>query len=71
LSATHPNTATSLNGQAGLYQDQGKYEEAEPLYQRALAIYEQVLGATHPSTRIVQRNYALFLQRFSPYDEKQ
>ena len=27
---------------------QGKYAEAEPLYQRALAIYEQALGPTHP-----------------------
>ncbi len=31
-----------------LYAYQGKYAEAEPLYQRALAIREQALGPTHP-----------------------
>ena len=29
---------------------QGKYDEAEPLYVRALAIWEKVLGADHPDT---------------------
>lgn len=32
---------------AVLYQSQGKYAEAEPLLQRALHIYEQVLEANH------------------------
>ncbi len=32
--------ATSLNNLAELYRAQGKYEQAEPLYQRALAIRE-------------------------------
>ena len=31
-------TRPSLNNLAALYQAQGKYAEAEPLYQRALAI---------------------------------
>ena len=31
-----------------LYSDQGKYEEAEPLYQQALAIDEKVYGQDHP-----------------------
>ena len=33
----HPVTASSLNSLARLYENQGKYNEAEPLYQRALA----------------------------------
>ncbi len=33
--------ARSLNNLAGLYQGQGKYAEAEPLYQRSLAIREK------------------------------
>jgi tetratricopeptide (TPR) repeat protein len=33
---------------AYLYQAQGKYEQAEPLYVRALAICEQQLGPAHP-----------------------
>ncbi len=36
--ASHPDTATSLNFLALLYESQGRYQEAEPLYQRALAI---------------------------------
>ena len=66
----HPDTASSLNNLALLYQDQGKYAEAEPLYQRALAICEQQLGASHPSTRIVRQNYTSLLQDFSPQNEK-
>jgi hypothetical protein len=49
---------------------QGKYVEAEPLYQRALAIYKQQLGLSHPSTKLVEQNYALFLQDFSPRNEQ-
>ncbi len=33
-----PRLATSLNNLAELYRAQGKYAEAEPLYERALAI---------------------------------
>ena len=40
----HPNVATSLNNLALLYQAQGRYAEAEPLYRRALAIYEEGRG---------------------------
>ena len=48
LGPEHPNVATSLNNLAGLYEDQGKYAEAEPLYRRALAIQENALGPMHP-----------------------
>ncbi len=41
LGPEHPHTATSLNNLAGLYKDQGKYEQAEPLLSRALAIRER------------------------------
>lgn len=40
----------SVNNLAGLYESQGHYAEAEPLYRRALATRERVLGAEHPST---------------------
>jgi tetratricopeptide (TPR) repeat protein len=36
----HPQVATSLNNLALLYQAQGKYAEAEPLYKRALVMGE-------------------------------
>ena len=41
---------------------QGRYEEAAPLYQRALAIREEVLGAKHPDMVVVLENYAALLQ---------
>ncbi len=34
---------------ASYLHDQGRYEEAEPLYQRSLEIYEKALGGDHPS----------------------
>jgi len=39
-----PTIAALLNNLASLYQTQGKYDAAEPLYIRALKISEKVLG---------------------------
>ncbi len=39
--------ATSLNNLALLYESQGKYAEAERLFQRSLVIKEKVLGENH------------------------
>ena len=50
--------ATSLNNLAGLYREQGKYAEAEPLYQRALKIDEKALGPDHPDVAIRLNNLA-------------
>ncbi len=36
-------------GLLGLYNAQGKYAEAEPLYKRSLAILEKALGLEHPN----------------------
>src|SRR5260221_344268 len=44
----HTIAAASHTNLGDLYQGQGKYPQAEPLYQRALALREQELGATHP-----------------------
>jgi len=44
LGRDHPDVATSLNDLAMLYSDQGKDTEAEPLFERALAILENNLG---------------------------
>ena len=50
LGPTHPDTASSLNNLAGLYDAQGSYAQAEPLLQQALSIREQALGPDHPDT---------------------
>ena len=40
----------TLNGLADLYREQGKYEQAEPLYQRALGIIQkQSQESDHPN----------------------
>jgi len=52
----------TLNNLAVLYKDMGRYAEAEPLYQRALAVFEQALGPTHPKVVTCRRNYAQLLR---------
>ena len=44
LGPDHSDVAKSLNNLATLYADQGRYAEAEPLYKRALAVVESLLG---------------------------
>jgi tetratricopeptide (TPR) repeat protein len=60
--AAHLDTAEAASILAELYRAQGKYEQAEPLYQRALAISEQQLGPQHPTTQIIRRNYVALLR---------
>jgi hypothetical protein len=51
-----------LNALASYLSDHAHYAEAEPLYQRALRIWEQSLGPDHPLTREVRDNYAILQQ---------
>ena len=53
----------SLDNLAMLYQAQGKYAEAEPLYVRVLAILEKALGPEHPDLAESLKNYAALLQK--------
>jgi tetratricopeptide (TPR) repeat protein len=69
LGIEHPNTLSSLNNLAFLYQAQGRYGEAEPLFHRALATSERVLGAEHPQTLISLNNLALLYQAQGRYRE--
>jgi tetratricopeptide (TPR) repeat protein len=43
---------------AVLYEEQGKYEKAEPLYKRALIIVEKELGPEHPTVAASLNNLA-------------
>ena len=52
-----------------LYQDTGRYAEAEPLYQRALAILEKSLPPDHPNLATVRENYAGLLDELGRADE--
>ncbi len=46
-----------------MYDDQGRYAEAEPLYKRALAIVEKALGPEHPDLATSLENYAALLRK--------
>ena len=65
----HPDTATTLHELARLYLFQGKYEEAEPLLQRALRINEQVLGPEHPETATTLQELAQLYLNQGKYEE--
>ncbi len=61
--------AASLNNLAVLYDNQGRYAEAEPLYERALAIQEEVLGAEHPDVAVSLNNLAALYYAQGRYAE--
>lgn len=44
LGTDHPDVAKQLNNLALLCQNQGKYQEVEQYYERALHIYQSKLG---------------------------
>jgi tetratricopeptide (TPR) repeat protein len=54
---------------AVLYHNQGRYEEAKPLYKRALIIREQVLGENHPDTAQALNNLAELYRTLGRYEE--
>ena len=61
--------ATSLNNLAALYHAQGKYAEAEPLYQRALAIRDKALRPEHPLIATSLNNLALIYDAQGRYGD--
>jgi tetratricopeptide (TPR) repeat protein len=48
-----------------LYENQGRYSEAEPLYVRSLQIAESTLGANHPNTQTIRKNLEILRQQLS------
>jgi len=59
----------SYNNLALLLHAQGKYDQAEPLYRRAVEIDEKVLGKDHPDVAIQCNNLARLLQDQGKYDQ--
>ncbi len=57
--------AQSLNNLAVLYHAQGKYSEAEPLYERPLVISEKALGPEHPQVALLLENCAYLLKEMN------
>jgi tetratricopeptide (TPR) repeat protein len=63
LGLDHPDVADILNNLAAIYRVQGRYDEAEPLYMRALAILESVLDPDHhPDVARCLNNLAVIYQ---------
>ena len=56
IGTENPEVATSLSNLALLYDAQGRYDEAEPLYRRALAIQEKTLDPNDPFVAISLTN---------------
>jgi tetratricopeptide (TPR) repeat protein len=65
LPPDHPYIGITLQNLANLYRAQGRYAEAEPLFQRALAINKQALPPDHPSNAATLENYANLLREMS------
>ncbi|NCR97367.1 MAG: tetratricopeptide repeat protein, partial [Microcystis aeruginosa L311-01] len=58
LGDNHPHVADSLSNLAGLYDFQGRYTEAEPLYLQALDLRKRLLGDNHPDVALSLSNLA-------------
>jgi len=69
LGEAHPDVATSLNNLAALYDSQGRYEEAEPLYRDALAMSKQLLGDEHSDVASCLFNLGALRHNQSRYRE--
>jgi tetratricopeptide (TPR) repeat protein len=59
----------SLNNLANLYNNQGRYAEAEPLYQRSLTINEKAFGPEHPDVATSLSNLGLLYDNQGRYAE--
>lgn len=69
LGTDHPDVAKQLNNLALLCQNQGKYQEVERYYERALHIYQDRLGpddanVAKTKNNLVRQSLALFLYYF-------
>ena len=61
--------ATACNNLAILYRVQGRFADAEPLYKRAIAIYDGSSGVSNQQFANVLDNYAELLQATSRAEE--
>ena len=65
----HPDVGKWLNNLAGLYQNQGRYEEAASLYERMLEILGRALPPEHPYNVWSAQNYAGLLRQLGRDEE--
>ena len=65
----HPDTATSLNNLAVLYQAMGAYDQALPLYQRALEDVGKGPGPEHPYTATSLDNLGYLYRKLKDFGQ--
>ena len=63
------DVATCLNNLAVVYSDQGRYDEAEPLLQRALETYRKLFGAKHLDVAMGLLNLADLCRQRKRYEQ--
>jgi hypothetical protein len=59
---TRGPASLGLSNLAGLLTETNRHAEAEPLYRRALAIFEKSFGPDHPNVGIVRDNLASLMK---------
>ena len=64
-----PDNPLYLNAAGTIAETVGRYSEAEPLFQRSLAIMEKALGKDHPDVAASLNNLALLYNAQSKYDQ--
>ena len=65
----HSNYATTLTGLAGLYDETGKYEKAEPLYVESIEVFKKVSGTSHPDYASSLHNLATLYYSMGQYEK--
>jgi tetratricopeptide (TPR) repeat protein len=65
----HANVGTSLNNLADLYQAQGLFAEAEPLYRRSAAILEKNFGSGSPYLAAVLNHWGRLYVKQARYPD--
>ncbi len=63
LGTGHPFILLPLSNLAFLYMQQGKFEKAEPVFRRILAIAEQQLEPNDPSMQELRKTYTSYIKR--------
>merc|ERR1711865_380405 len=63
LGLDHSATLISVNNLAGLFYEQGKLNEAEPLYRRAFEGFKKSLGPDHHNTWNSRGNLGIVLMK--------
>jgi tetratricopeptide (TPR) repeat protein len=65
----HPSIGPFLRNMAGQHENLGEYEEALPLFERALHIEEKALGPSHLQVATTLNNMTSLLQNLGKHDE--